>query len=133
MENVIGRILTFVMGLIFILIGVFFHKKNRELKENGIKAQAKILEKRIGMRNRTYITIEYTVEKKVIIKRIITARSIYKSYPFNEGEKTIIYYNRRNPKSFCFENDKRYISISNIFFCAGGLEIIVVILSFFLK
>ena len=133
MENVIGIILTFIMGVIFIAIGVFFRRKDRGLKEDGVKAQAKVLEKRIGLRNRAYITIEYAVEQKVIIKRIITARSICKSYPFNEGEKTIIYYNKKNPKSFCFENDKRYIAISNIFFCAGGIEIIVAILSFFLN
>ncbi|ACZ08121.1 Uncharacterised protein [Sebaldella termitidis] len=133
MEKTIGIVITIIIGLIFITIGVYFRKKDEKLKENGVKSQAKILEKKIGIRNRAYVTVEYTVEYKVIIKRIVTARSIYKSYPFNEGEKTIIYYDKKDPKSFCFENDKRHIAISNIFFCAGGLEIIVAILSFFLN
>ncbi|MCP1226210.1 hypothetical protein [Sebaldella sp. S0638] len=41
------------------------------------------------------------------------------------------FYDRDKPKSFCFENDVRYIVISIIFFFAGGMELLVVVLSFF--
>ena len=61
MEKTIGIVITIIIGLIFITIGVYFRKKDEKLKENGVKSQAKILEKKIGIRNRAYVTVEYTV------------------------------------------------------------------------
>lgn len=131
MEKIVAIIITFITGLIFMVIGKYFTEKDKKLKTKGIKTQAKILEKKIGLRNRAYITVEYTGGEKIITKRIITTRSLCKGYPFEAGEYTDIFYDENNPESFCFENDKRYTQRAIIFYCAGGLEIAVGFLSFF--
>ena len=131
MEKIVGIIMTFIMGLVFIGIGKYFTEKDKKLKTKGIRTQAKVLEKKIGCSRRAYITVEYTGGEKIITKRIVTTRSLCNGYPFEAGEYTDIFYNRNKPKSFCFENDKRDTLRAIIFYCAGGMEIAVGFLSFF--
>ena len=130
MEKIIAIIITFIMGLVFIAIGKYFAEKDKRLKTKGIRTSAKILEKKSGSK-RAYITVEYTGGEKIITKRIITTRSLCKGYPFEAGKYTDIFYDRKKPKSFCFENDKRDRLRAIVFFFAGGMEIAVGFLSLF--
>ena len=128
MEKIIGITFTMILGLVFLLIGRFFLVKDKKLKNKGGKSTAKIIEKKVGSRNRLYITLEYAADGELIRKKMVTSRFFY---VFNEGDEVNIFYDRDKPKSFCFENDVRYIVISIIFFFAGGMELLVVVLSFF--
>ena len=42
-----------------------------------------------------------------------------------------LFYNKNKPENFCFENDKRYIVRSGLFFFAGLMEILASIAAFF--
>ena len=128
MEKIIGITFTMILGLVFLLIGRFFLIKDKKLKNKGGKSTAKIIEKKVGSRNRLYITLEYAADGELIRKKMVTSRFFY---VFNEGDEVNIFYDRDKLKSFCFENDVRYIVISIIFFFAGGMELLVVVLSFF--
>ena len=131
MEEIIAVMPVFIMGLVFIAIGKYFSEKDKRLKTKGIRTKAKVLEKKIGYSKRAYITVEYTGGEKIITKRIMTTRSLCKGYPFEVGEYTDIFYDRKKPKNFCFENDKRDTLRAIILYCAGGMEIAVGFLSIF--
>ena len=133
MEKIVGIIMTFIMGLVFIGIGKYFTEKDKRLKTKGIRTKAKVLEKKIGYSKRAYITVEYTGGEKIITKRIMTTRSLCKGYPFEVGEYTYIFYDRKKPKNFCFENDKRDTLRAIIFYFAGGMDIAAGFLSFFFR
>lgn len=127
-EKIIGGIVTFILGLIFLVIGRYFIIKYKRLKTKGINTSGKILEKKIRSNKRLYITVKYTAEKEVIVKRIITSRFLLQT--LNEGDEINIFYDPKKPASFCFEGDQRYIMRAVIFFCAGGLELMIALLSF---
>ncbi len=74
MEKIIGITFTMILGLVFLLIGRFFLIKDKKLKNKGSKSTAKIIEKKVGSRNRLYITLEYTADGELIRKKMVTSR-----------------------------------------------------------
>ena len=74
------------------------------------------------------LTVEYTADNKVIKKKITTSRFLFS---LEKGDEVTIFYNKNKPENFCFENDKRYIVRSGLFFFAGLMEILASIAAFF--
>ena len=72
--------------------------------------------------------MEYTADNKLIKKKITTSRFLFS---LEKGDEVTIFYNKNKPENFCFENDKRYIVRSGLFFFAGLMEILASIAAFF--
>ncbi len=128
MEIIFGMTGTLFLGLAFIAAGKFFFEKEKKLKITGIKTTAKITEKKSGYRKSLLLTVEYTADNKLIKQKITTSRFLFSS---EKGDEITIFYNKNKPQNFCFENDRRYIIRSCIFFFAGLTEILVSIAAFF--
>ena len=67
-------------------------------------------------------------DNKLIKKKITTSRFLFS---LEKGDEVTIFYNKNKPENFCFENDKRYIMRSGLFFFAGLMEILASIAAFF--
>ena len=128
MEIIFGMTGTLFLGLMFLAAGKFFFEKEKKLKITGIKTTAKITEKKSGYRKSLLLTVEYAADNKLIKKKITTSRFLFS---LEKGDEVTIFYNKNKPENFCFENDKRYIMRSGLFFFAGLMEILASIAAFF--